>query len=280
MSDAFPTFVTPRAPESPGFSWPRFMRLARAHWAEQRSQHLAHLLVCGMLYIVLLLFLLVVSAPAAFRTGTQSVLYLGGLFITGFVFAGRYFGAMAQRESALLALMRPASVLEKWLLCLLVVAVAYPVAYSLLYLLITWPAQQVSVMVQSALNAKTFRPEGSALFVPFAPAVNDQGPSPLQQLAFMIGLWTVQAFAVAGSLYFPRAALLKTVAMGFALFALTSLVATVAGMRVEVLLAWWSSRNTDFLGLAGHALNTVFWIGLPMLLWVQAYVHLQDKELL
>jgi len=262
------------------FSWPRFARLARAHWAEQRSQYLAHLLVCAMLYAVLLVFLLGVSGAEALRTGMQAALYCGGLFLTGFVFAGRYFSAMAQRESALLALMRPASVMEKWALCVLVVAVAYPLAYSLLYLVLTWPAQQVSVAVQAAWDAKAFRPKDFALFVPFFLAVNDQGLSPLQQVAFLIVLWALQAFAVAGSLYFPRAALLKTVALGFALFALTSLVASVVGMRVEVLFAWWHLRHSPPLGLAGHALNAAFWIGLPMLLWLQAYVHLQDKELL
>lgn len=267
-------------PPSPLFHGPRFARLARAHWAEQRPQYLAHLLVCAMLYTVLLVFLLGVSGAAALRTGMQAALYFGGLFLTGFVFAGRYFSAMAQRESALLALMRPASVLEKWVLCVLVVAVAYPLAYSLLYLVVTWPAQQVSIMVQTAWDPKAFRPKDFALFVPFSSTVKDQGLSPLQQMAFLIGLWALQAFAVAGSLYFPRAALLKTVALGFALFALTSLVASMAGMRMEVLFAWWSSRKLAPLGLAGHALNAALWIGLPLLLWLQAYVHLQDKELL
>lgn len=265
---------------SPTFHGPRFARLARAQWAEQRPQYLAHLLVCAMLYIVLLVFLLGVSGAAALRTGVQTALYFGGLFLTGFVFAVRYFNAMAQRESALLALMRPASVLEKWALCVLVVAVAYPLAYSLLYLLVTWPARQVSVMVQAAWDAKTLRPDDFALFVPFVSAVNNQGLSALQQMAFLIALWALQAFAVAGSLYFPRAALLKTVALGFAIFALTSLVASMAGVRVEILFAWWSSHNPVPLGLAGHALNAALWIGLPLLLWLQAYVHLQDKELL
>lgn len=273
-------FISVRGPESPTFSWPRFRRLARAQWAEQRPQYLAHLLVCGMLYIVLLLFLLGVSSFGAFRTGMQSALYFGGLYLTGFVFAGRYFNAMAQRESALLALMRPASVLEKWLLCLVVVAIAYPVAYSLLYLVITWPVQQMAVAVLSALEPQTFKPQDFALFLPLAPSPDRHGLSPLQQLAFLIALWAVQAFAVAGSLYFSRAALLKTLALGFGLFALTSLLASLAGMRVEVLAAWWSSRRWVPLDVWVHALNAALWIGLPTLLWLQAYVHLKDKELL
>lgn len=280
MSDGPATFMAAQAPQSPGFSWPRLQRLARAHWAEQRSQYLAHLLVCGMLYIVLLLFLLGVAGVAAFRTGTQSVLYLGGLFITGFVFAGRYFSAMAQRESALLALMRPASVLEKWLLCLLVVALAYPMAYSLLYLVITWPAQQIAVATGAALAPQNFKPGDFALFVPFAPAAGSRDIAPHQQLAFLIGLWALQAFAVAGSLYYQRAALLKTLALGFALLVLTSLLFSVANVRGEVLVAWWASRRSVPLDAVVHALNAALWGGIPALLWWQAYVHLQEKELL
>lgn len=272
-------FIPVRAPESPTFSWARWQRLARAQWAEQRLQYLAHLLVCGMLYVVLLLFVLGVTG-SVFRTGMQSALYFGGLFITGFVFAGRYFGAMAQRESALLALMRPASVGEKWLLCAVVVAVAYPVAYSLLYLLITWPAQQVAIAVGAALQPQTFKPEDFALFVPFVPGAGAREIAPRQQLAFLIGLWALQAFAVAGSLYYQRAALLKTLALGFALFVLTSLVLSVRDVRGDVLVAWWASRRSVPLDAAGHALNAALWIGIPALLWWQVYLHLKEKELL
>ena len=273
-------FIPVRGPESPTFSWARWRRLARAQWAEQRPQYLAHLLVCGMLYIALLLFLLGVSGFSAFQTPVQVSLYLGGLFLTGFVFAGRYFGAMAHRESALLAMMRPASVFEKWLLCAVVVAMAYPLAYSLLFLAISWPVQQVVIAVRSALEPQTFKPEDYALFVPLAKmAVRQATPVP-QQAGFLVAFWALQAFAVAGSLYYARASLLKTLALGFALFVLTALVCSVAGVRGEVLLAWWSSRGAVPRDAGVHAINALLWIGLPALLWLQAYVHLKEKELL
>ncbi len=273
-------FIPVRAPESPTFSWARWRRLARAQWAEQRPQYLAHLLVCGMLYIALLLFLLGVSGFSAFQTPVQVSLYLGGLFLTGFVFAGRYFGAMAQRESALLALMRPASVFEKWLLCIVLVALAYPLAYSLLFLAISWPVQQMVIAVRSALEPQTFKPEDYALFVPLAKMAARQAMPVPQQAGFLVAFWALQAFAVAGSLYYARASLLKTLALGFALFVLTALVCSVAGVRGEVLLAWWSSRGAVPRDAGVHAINALFWIGLPALLWLQAYVHLKEKELL
>jgi hypothetical protein len=278
MSDK--AFTSPQAAEPPRFSWPRFQRLARAQWAEQRSQYLGHMLVVGMLYVVLLLFLMVVSGFSVFRTGAQSVFYFAGLYLTGFVFAGRYFVAMAQRESALLALMRPASVLEKWLLCVLVVAVGYPVAYTLLYLAVSWPVQQLAVAGQAAMAATSFAPADYALFVPFWPAAYRQAPAAAPQMGLLVGIWALQAFAVAGSLYYQRATMLKTLALGFGLFVLTGLVCSIAGVRLEVVFAWWSERRAVRLDAGVHAINAVLWIGLPTLLWVQAYLHLKEKELL
>lgn len=272
-------FTPVRDAEPPTFSWPRFQRLARAHWAEQRPQYLAHLLVVGILYIVLLLFMLGVSGFAAFQTGVQSALYFGGLYLTSFVFAGRYFGAMAQRESALLALMRPASVLEKWLLCIVVVAIAYPLAYSLLFLAISWPVRQLVLAVHAVLEQRSFNAEDYALFVPFMEVARKRLLTLPQQTGFLLGIWALQAFAVAGSLYFVRASMLKTLALGFGLFVLTALLCAVAGVRAEVIFAWWSRRAVS-PGVGVHLLNALLWIGLPVLLWVQAYVHLQEKELL
>lgn len=272
-------FTPVRESEPSRFSRPRFRRLARAHWAEQRPQYLAHLLVVAILYAVLLLFMLGVSGFAAFQTGVQSALYFGGLYLTGFVFAGRYFGAMAQRESALLALMRPASVLEKWLLCILVVAIAYPLAYSLLFLAVSWPVQQLVLAVQATLEHRSFNPEDYALFVPFMAADRKGLPTLPQQAGFLLGIWALQAFAVAGALYFVRASMLKTLALGCGLFVLTALLCAMAGVRAEVVFAWWSRRAVP-PGMGVHVLNALLWIGLPVLLWGQAYVHLQEKELL
>lgn len=262
------------------FSWHRFLLLARAHGAEQYRQYLAHMLVTGVLYCVLLLFALGVSRLSAFDTGTQSGFYFWGLYLTGFVFAGRYFDAMARRESALLALMRPASVLEKWLLCLLAVAVAYPLAYTVLFLAISWPVQQVVLAAQAMMElTSSFNPANYALFVPLLRAPK---PAlllgPLQQWGFFIGLWALQALAVAGSLYFRRAALLKTLALGFGLAVLTALLCAAAGARHEVIFAWWARRAPP-ADPAVHVFNALLWVGLPALLWWQTYVHLREKEL-
>jgi len=262
------------------FSAPRFLRLARAHWAEQRRQYLGHLLVVGILYVVVLLFMLALSSGREFQTWTQQLFYFWGLLLTGFVFAARYFDAMTRRESALLMLMRPASVFEKWLLCMLVVGVLYPLGYSVLYLAISWPVQHI-VLAIGALYPPTggFSAADHALFVPLWPS--DGASAALlarQQMGWFIGLWALQALAVAGSLYFQRAAMLKTLALGFVLFLATLLIAALAGASDAVLFAWWLRRPVTSPASV-QILNGVLWLGLPTLLWLQAYLHLRDKEL-
>ncbi|MFN9725903.1 hypothetical protein [Acidovorax sp.] len=272
----------PRAsPGSPRFSWSRFQRLARAHWAEHARQYLGHLAVTGVLYGVLLLFTLSVSRGTVFTTGGQSAYYFWGLYLTGFVFAGRYFDGMARRESALLTLMRPASVLEKWLLCVVVVAVVYPLCYTLLFLAMSWPAQGVALALRASWQqAGAVDPQDYALFVPLVRTpLRESLLSIPQQWGFFIVAWALQAVAVTGSLYFRRATMLKTLALCVVLFVITVMTGALSGARGEVLVAWWNGR-AGWGDMALHAINAVLWLALPLLLWGQTYLHLRDKELL
>ncbi|MFN7855323.1 MAG: hypothetical protein ACK5OA_01855 [Acidovorax sp.] len=262
------------------FSWSRFQLLARAHWAEHLRQYLGHMAVTGVLYGVLLIFTLSLSRGWAFSTGGQSAFYFWGLYLTGFVFAGRYFEGMAQRESALLALMRPASILEKWLLCVVVVAVAYPLCYTLLFLAISWPAQSVALALRASWRPPgAVDPQDYALFVPLLRTpLSESLLSIPQQWGLFIAAWALQAVAVTGSLYFRRAAMLKTLALGVVLFFITAMIGAICGARHEVLFAWWTGR-AGMGGLALHAFSAVLWLLLPLLLWGQTYLHLRDKEL-
>lgn len=262
------------------FSWPRFVRLARAHGAEHLRQYLAHLAVTGILYAVLLLFMLVLTRGDIFTTGGQSGFYFCGLYLTGFVFAGRYFEGMARRASALLALMRPASVLEKWLLCLVVVALVYPLCYTLLFLAMSWPAQGVAMALQAgsggggSVDALRY-----TLFVPLLrPPHAEELLTIPQQWGFVIAAWALQAVAVTGSLYFRRATLLKTLVLGVVLFVITVLIGALSGARYEALFAWWTGRAPPQAWTL-HALNAALWLVLPALLWWQTYQHLREKEL-
>ncbi|CAN7219839.1 hypothetical protein LJR129_000738 [Acidovorax sp. LjRoot129] len=265
---------------SAAFSLRRFTLLTRAHWAEHRRQYLGHLLVTGILYCVLLVFVLALSNGDVFTTSGQSALYFWGLYLTGFVFAGRYFDGMSRRESALLALMRPASVLEKWLLCVAVVVVAYPLCYTLLFLAISWPAQGMAMALRAMrLDSSSVSTQDYGLFVPLLrQPVRDSLLTIAQQWGFFIAAWALQAVAVTGSLYFRGAAMLKTLVLGVALSVVTALIAALADSRHEVFFAWWMA-GAGSAGTSVNVLNACLWVVLPVLLWWQTYQHLREKEL-
>ncbi|WP_265310914.1 hypothetical protein [Verminephrobacter aporrectodeae] len=264
-------------PRSEIFSWPRWLLLVRARWTEQRRQYAAHMLVTAILYCVLLVLVLWSTDFKGFTTEAQSGLYFGGLYITGCVFAGRYFQAMARRESALQALMLPASLCEKWLLCLLLVALVYPLFYSLLFLAISWPVQQLVLAALPQGPAIKFDPRNYALFVPFVDVSENSPAQP--QWGLLIGLWILQALAVSGTLYFQRAAMLKTQVLIFGLLVFSSIWWIAVDARGEVIFAWWMLDGGSGKPLT-HVINSLLWIGLPILLWLQVFLHLKERELL
>lgn len=270
------------------FDSKRFLRLAAAHWAEQRKSYAWFIGVGIILHIVLLIILF---APeygfTALKSNGQGVIYLGGLFLLAPIFAARYFQQMAHRQSALLLLMRPASVFEKWLLAVLLVVVAYPLAYTAAFYLCNIPAwmfahsqaqQFLSEYAQKkvldgnvnyrldSLKLSEFR-----LFFPFS---GELKRSDLAELA--LTLTSLQAFAIFGSLYFRKSPFIKTLAAGFMILLATILVATVFKTNADLLLAYWSSERpmSDFQ----RVLFPLILIAVPLLLWFSTFLALRERE--
>ncbi|MFZ6654778.1 hypothetical protein [Undibacterium sp. TJN19] len=63
-----------------------------------------------------------------FQFSMQMSWYTGGLFTTAIIFAGRYFRHMVNPGASLIALMRPASIFEKWLLAFVIISILFPLA--------------------------------------------------------------------------------------------------------------------------------------------------------
>ena len=92
----------------------RFARLAAAEWIENRRKWAWFLAVLVMVHFVFVLALLAGhEGYESFKTDNQEGHYFFGLFLSAPIFAGLYFQSFARRGPLLLALMRPASVLEK-----------------------------------------------------------------------------------------------------------------------------------------------------------------------
>lgn len=262
------------------FDASRFLRLARAQWAEQWRGWAWFLGVCIILHFVALL--LVVSGSNGFLAlhfDTQRMLYFVGLFLTGPVFAGRYFQAFGNRESAGVLLMRPASSFEKWLLAVLVVLVAYPLAYSLAFQVLNLPAALYALGLKTAEVAPDPNDPASVwwslqnygVLWPWS-AFSERGTLP----TVLLWLAVFKGFAVLGSLYFRALPFLKTLVVGFVVFLLLVLVVELLDGHPEQFFAWWAEEDRP--GGWRAVFLPAAWLLVPGLLWLGALFALRERQ--
>lgn len=268
----------------------RFLRLARAQWAEQRRTYAWFIAICVLLHFVLCLILMAGDKGyMAFSTSSQTGLFYTGLFLTAPIFSARYFQSLAERGPALLMLMRPATAFEKWLLAFLVVAVLYPLAFSMAFEICNIPAHliakaQAAQRLQELMQApasgeehldwmkEALKPENYQLYLPLA---SDDERQSLAPIFLLLGM--LQAFAMLGSLYFVRMPFIKTLVTGFLVLLMTILVVEVTGANAGAFFGYSDhdrelSRWQDLSYLAA-------WLLVPGLLWLASYFALQEREL-
>lgn len=262
------------------FEASRFLRLARSQWAEQGRGWLWFLAIVLMLHLtVLIIFLGSERGPLSLTEDTQGSLYGFGLFVLAPIFAGRYFLEMSRKESALLVLMRPASVFEKWLLAVLVVGIGFPLAFTATFYLLDVPAWALSqaAALESVREQHLAPKEAAALmarYVLFDPIGGREGLSgALQALVWM---WMFQAFALFGSLWFRRMPFLKTLASGLVLWLLAILVAAWLGAQPGLLLDIWDTRRT--LSPLQSWLFPLIWVAVPVLMIAASFFALKERE--
>jgi len=280
------------------FDLRRFARLAAAEWIENRRAWLWFLGVLVMLHFVLVLVMVSASGWARFDTDDQEGLFFLGLFATAPIFAARYFHVLGQPAPALLALMRPASTFEKWLLALLVVAVAYPLAYHLVFYVCDFPAWWMAKSSAQAELARlvanktvTLAQVGEAEYESMAAALRPEkfrlftlwstsGFGWLDLLAMLLSLWMAQGFALAGSTYFRRLPFLKTLLAAFVVLLLCMLASSLAHGDPDPFLRYFDTLDQPGeLASWQRVLFPLAWFGVPLLLWVGAYLALREREI-
>lgn len=273
------------------FEIARFRRLAAAQWMEGWRTWAWFLATGVLLHFLLLLGSLLTDGGAGLMTHDgQMAIYFMGLFLTGPVFAGRYFQGMAQRESAGVLLMRPASAFEKWALAVLVVAVAYPLAYSLAFMACNLPGAWVAADLAEARHAArvaegmvsglrgdelpVFDPEQYRLFLPWHPWVEAEGDGGM--LPVVLWLTGLQAFALFGSLYFRAMPFIKTLVLGVALVIASVTLPLFFGNVGGGFEKFWDP-GVSLLPLQ-RALYGAAWFGTPALLWLACLLALRERE--
>ena len=263
------------------FELRRFGRLAAVLWAENGRGYLWFLGI-GVLvhFCVWLLLTQGGSRPEQYDDGLQTATYCGGYLMTAVLFAGRHFSALSRRESALTYLMRPASALEKTLLAFLLVAVAYPLAYTVAFQVCNLPGAWVGDAARDALLAAPGK-DSNALYLknrqygPYLPFTDPKTPA--WEWNLFLGTAAIQALVVAGLLFFRKAAGLKTLVAMFQLFVVAIPLLSSASGAVPFRLFLGTPVPPGHPGL--QAWIWVLWIGVPALFWASAWCLLREREL-
>ena len=254
------------------FSFPRFARLFGRHTAEHLRGYLLTAAV-GLGGMVLVMGFVTYLSHRALEPGLQQVFFILFLLGGGTVFASTIFAQFGERRRATVALLLPASHLEKFLVAWLYSLPGFVLAFvPLFYLANAAVAYAGAAPGQTPELVNVFADRKAALAVGWF-------------LAMLHGAW------LAGAIYFEKTHFVKT---GFAVFLL---LAVVSVANFQVLKAWTGAhllptppfssifvlegpKQYPVLLPEGHGL----WLGLvPValagLLWLAAYLRLTEKQI-
>jgi hypothetical protein len=212
----------------------------------------------------------------------QAGMYALAMFLTGIVFAGRYFSAMASRGAALVLLMRPAAKIEKWLAALLICVVAFPFAYTVVYTLVNLPIAWVARAVANGAFLAGEIPGHTqasldAAWSTFRPWDMFDEPRMMPELLAMLG--TLQGFALLGSLYFRTYPFIKTIVAAFVLLLLLMLVGAFSGGNASLFFEYWDCPCPNrHIASWLHVFLPVAWVAIPALTWGACLAALGERE--
>ncbi|MFZ6768060.1 hypothetical protein ACO0LM_13445 [Undibacterium sp. Di26W] len=268
------------------FDSARFARLWRAHWAESWRDYAWFVGIMAMINLISILISFTTDTErtfSQFHFGSQVQWYVGGLLVSAMVFSGRYFKHMVNPGASLITLMRPASVFEKWLLAFVFIGILFPLAYTVGYMLMNYPAVQLakaSYITPSLCESCSLAQQDFGFYIPFITSEMGKTGADVQrfikmQIFFMLFLTAGQAVIAGGTVFFKRSPVLRTV---LTLFLLAIFMAWIGCFPQ---LGIFASLNDDVLvpqGLAEYGLSIGLWLGLPVLLWAALFFHLKERE--
>jgi hypothetical protein len=180
----------------------RLAMLFSLFWAENRKALLLLLLAVGSFLAVWLSVYTAFRNPILFSERFQIAYYFVGLFLSGCLCANFLFADLRDKAKSIAYLLIPASALEKLLSTLLYGVVVYFVGYTLIFYLV----DPVFVKLCNAINGTNWTVVNILQMDTFKDPFFEGNPFYLFFLYF-----TLQAFFIAGSLYFHKYSFFKTV---------------------------------------------------------------------
>ena len=261
------------------FVWSRFSLYARAQLGASMRGWSFAVVALTLMCVVVAGFMLAAGGGSAFRQDGLTVVYYGGLLSSGYVFAHVLLSEWQRPETLLTQLMRPASTFEKWLWIMLSIMVLFPVVFTVVYGVVFGIAQQLAIQIKLTLDPKT----ELANYVMFWPWAQGNGMKGYAE-AYLVSIYATGAgYLTTTLIWLRRFAAMKSVLLTVAIFLSTMTLLSMIGNPNLELLSWSSVReHREYHGFVSwliYALNAVFWLGVPALLWVASYVAVRDKEL-
>lgn len=267
------------------FDMERFGRLLRAHWAESWREYAWFAGVLVMLDLIVMAISFGADASNnywQFQFQGQSMSYTTGLFISAVIFAGRYFKYLLNPGASLIALMRPASVFEKWLMAFLVISIFYPLAFTLLYIVLNYPAVQLAKTLVAQSPVCQNCGHDFRFFVPLLTTeVAEKGLSRgenslIHQLFFFVFLSATQALIAGGTVFFKRSPILRTLLGTFLLFVIS--IWLVGAPQLGIFATHYGKDALQQYSVMEYGLSAGLWLGVPLLLWTALFFHIKERE--
>jgi hypothetical protein len=266
------------------FTLQRFSLLWRSYWIE-RWREMASLLCAGaLLNIITCVFFLAAASDTytIFQYDGQAAWFTLTWFLTGSIFTGLYARSFSSAKASLIFLQLPASHTEKTLLAFCIVAVVFPLVFTLVLSLFNLSfiklVQSLYVKCDSCRNAyddfRPFLPFISSELSPRVPSF-DAAAAKLQCWVLSI-YWCIQGLIFGSFIYFKRYQVLAIIIFACVVF--------FGALSLDALPSNTPFWQKDAPQLAAYTqeetlLSLLEWLILPAGLWLTAYFHLKERQL-
>lgn len=269
------------------FSASRFMALLRVDMAERWRSYAAFMAAVAVVHVLVLILVFGNSGTSPMRYSSQLGNYYGFLLAFGAAFACLLYAPLQRQGAVLLALVLPASSLEKWLHAVCMLLVFFPLAYTLTFLLTYVPANALAAAAESAYVAKqaamgeTVASVGFSLFVPLLPLAPKGKVALDAQMFFIWCYWVLMGFSAFSLVLFRRAAAIKSLGLALvvALVSIVVLSMSSGNSPFNALALWLSASGRAGMGVVEIMANGLFWLIVPAGLWWAAFRAWRERDL-
>ena len=184
------------------FSFPRLIQLIRKHWVENSKLYFfSSIALLGLLALVFTFW--IATSGKRYQEDTAYLMFIGGIYIAGAVFASMSFNVLGDKPKATYWLSFPASHLEKLITVVFYSTVVFTVIYCACFFVVKSAADlYIENMVQRFPSRYSYK------------QVDFGGGFGEMFRISMYGFFAVQAFYLLGSVYFSRYSFVITTIFG------------------------------------------------------------------